>query len=101
MNPEEMAKHIMRMYDQHDDEEAMTEAIAHAIRQHGKPLDKRLTELREMMSDIQYQLEQTKGGYYIYRFDLEAMHRMADALGIAAANEQTLIAAFDAAIASA
>jgi hypothetical protein len=82
MNPDEMAKHIMRMYDQHDDDKEMTEAIAHAIRQHGKPLEKRLAELREMLTDIQYQLEQTKGGYYIYRFNIEAMHRMADALGI-------------------
>jgi hypothetical protein len=87
MNPEEMAKHIMRMYDQADDKEAMTEAIAHAIRQHSKPLVKRLAELREIMSDIQYQFEQTKYGYYLYRFDVEAMHRIADAVGIEPAGE--------------
>jgi hypothetical protein len=82
MDPEDSARHIMRMYDQSTEPEAMTEAIAHSIRAHMKPLEKRLAELREMMSDVQYQLEHTKGGYYIYRFDLEAMHRMADALGI-------------------
>ncbi len=82
MNPDEMARHIMRFYDQHDDEEAMTDAIAHAIRQHSKPLEKQASELKEILTDPVNQLEVTKGGYYIYRFDLETMHRIADALGV-------------------
>lgn len=41
-----------------------------------------LDTLKEILTDPVNQLEQTKGGYYIYRFDLETMHRIADAIGV-------------------
>lgn len=47
-----------------------------------------LAALNEILTDPVNQLEQTKGGYYIYRFDLETMHRIADALGIESAPTQ-------------
>lgn len=82
MDPEESARHIMRMYSQSDEPEEMIEAIAHAIRAHERPLTKRLGELHEILTDPVNQLERTKGGYYIYRFDVETMRRIADAIGI-------------------
>lgn len=42
----------------------------------------RLETLKTILTDPVNQLEVTKGGYYIYRFDLETMHRIADAIGI-------------------
>lgn len=42
----------------------------------------RLEVLKEILTDPVNQLEQTKGGHYIYRFDLETMRRIADAIGI-------------------
>lgn len=42
-----------------------------------------LAVLREILTDIVNQLEVTPRGYYIYRFDLKTMHRIADAIGIA------------------
>lgn len=45
-------------------------------------LDQALETLCEILTDPVNQLEQTPGGYYIYRFDLETMHRIADALGV-------------------
>jgi hypothetical protein len=93
MDPEESARHIVRMYDQATEPEEMAEAIAHSIRAHQKPLERRLADLNAIMADIQYQLEVTKGGYYIYRFDLEAMHRIADALGIEPVSSPTPVLA--------
>lgn len=50
-------------------------------------LEVRLSALKEILTDPVNQLEQTKGGYYIYRFDLETMHRIADAIGLPKAGE--------------
>jgi hypothetical protein len=44
--------------------------------------EERLAVLHEILTDPVNQLEQTKGGYYIYRFNLETMHRIADAIGL-------------------
>ena len=49
--------------------------------------EERLAILHEILTDPCNQLEQTKGGYYIYRFDLETMRRIAVAIGIEPAPE--------------
>jgi hypothetical protein len=46
------------------------------------------------LTDPVNQLEQTKGGYYIYRFDLETMHEIADALGIEKAAPEPFMATY-------
>jgi len=47
--------------------------------------EERLAVLDDILTDPVNQLEVTKGGYFIYRFDLETMHRIADALGVPSA----------------
>lgn len=42
----------------------------------------RLAALHAILTDPVNQLEQTKAGYYIYRFNLETMHQIADAIGL-------------------
>ena len=49
--------------------------------------EERLAILHEILTDPCNQLEQTRAGYYIYRFNLETMHRIADAIGIEPAPE--------------
>lgn len=57
-------------------------------------LQRRLDILKEILTDPVNQLEQTKGGYYIYRFDLETMHRIADAIGIGQAPSVPFMATY-------
>jgi hypothetical protein len=42
--------------------------------------EERLAVLREILTDITNQVEVTRLGYYIYRFDLETMQQIAAAL---------------------
>ena len=60
----------------------MMERAYNEERDRADGLAERLDTLHTILSDPVNQLEQTKTGYYIYRFNLEAMHRIADALGI-------------------
>lgn len=83
MDLHEIIRHILRMYEPKELKEALTEAIE----RHIAPDQERLASLRSILTDPVNQLEVTKGGYYIYRFDLETMHRIADAVGIPKAEE--------------
>jgi len=74
-----MQEDIARLTQQYDEERAERLALAG-----------RLEALRAILTDPVNQLEQTKAGYYIYRFDHETMHEIADAIGLVRVAEQTL-----------
>jgi hypothetical protein len=59
----------------------MLEAACNEERDRADALSERMDALRAILIDPANQLEQTKIGYYIYRFDPETMHAIADALG--------------------
>lgn len=71
---------VARLTQQRDDERAEKQELT-----------TRLNTLREILTDPQNQLERTAIGY-IYRLDLETMHRVADALGFVRVMPQPALA---------
>lgn len=76
MNLQELLHHILKNYEPNELEEVLVSHIQGLMDAH----EERAAALRSILTDPVNQLEVTKGGYYIYRFDLETMHRIADAL---------------------
>lgn len=103
-NEARLQEEIARLTQQRDEERAEVKRLkaiyAELLAQgHRTMLDylqveKRLTTLAEILTDPVNQLEQTPGGYYIYRFDLATMHHIADAIGVPKSEPVAMMATY-------